>query len=57
LFAQDRKQTALAHTMDRINGRYGHAKVYYASMHDAKQAAPRRIPFSGVPRLDLPDVV
>lgn len=56
LFAQDRRQTALAHTMDRINGRYGHAKVYYASMHGARHAAPRRIPFSRVPDLTLPDV-
>jgi len=57
LFPQDRQQTALAHTMDKINTRYGHAKVYYGSMHGARAAAPMRIPFSRVPDLKLPDVV
>lgn len=57
LFPQDRKMTALAHTMDQINRKHGHAKLYYASMHSAKAAAPMRIPFARVPDLRLPDVV
>lgn len=55
LFEQDRKMTALSHTMDQINTRHGHAKVYFASMHHARKAAPRRIPFSNIPDLALPD--
>ena len=55
LFDHDRKMTELAHTMDAINMKHGHAKVYYASMHGARTAAPRRIPLSGVPDLTLPD--
>ena len=55
LFPHERKMTELAHTMDRINTKHGHAKVYFASMHHARQAAPRRIPFSNIPDLALPD--
>ncbi len=55
LFPHERKLTELAHTMDRINSKHGHAKIYYASMHDARKAAPRRIPFSTIPDLALPD--
>ena len=55
LFPHERKLTDLAHTMDRINTKHGHAKIYYASMHDARKAAPRRIPFSTIPDLALPD--
>jgi len=55
LFEQDRKATELAHTMDTINSKHGHAKIYYGSMHNARQAAPMRIPFSRVPDLSLPD--
>ncbi len=35
LFDQDRKTTELAHTMDAINSKHGHAKVYFGSMHHA----------------------
>jgi DNA polymerase-4 len=56
LFEHDRKMTDLAHTMDAINTKHGHAKVYYASMHGARAAAPRRIPFANIPDLSLPDV-
>lgn len=55
LFELDRKRTRLAHTMDTINRKHGHASIYYGSMHEGKDAAPRRIPFSSVPVLDLPD--
>lgn len=55
LFENDRKMTALGHTMDKINTKHGHAKIYYASMHGAREAAPMRIPFSRVPDLSLPD--
>lgn len=57
LFEQDRKTTELAHTMDSINAKYGHAKVYMGSMHNTRAAAPMRIPFSRVPDLDLPDAL
>lgn len=57
LFEGDRKLHKLAHTIDHINNKYGHARVYFASMHHARQAAPLRIPFSSVPSLELPDYV
>ncbi len=55
LFEMDRKHTNLAHTMDKINRKHGHASIYYGAMHAAKDSAPRRIPFTTVPNLDLPD--
>jgi len=55
LFELDRKRTRLAHTMDTINRKQGHASIYFGSMHGAKDSAPRRIPFANVPDLDLPD--
>lgn len=55
LFEQDRKHTNLAHTMDQINRKHGHASIYYGAMHAAKDSAPRRIPFTTIPDLDLPD--
>ena len=55
LFELDRKRTRLAHTMDRINQKHGHASIYYGSMHEGRDAAPRRIPFSTIPDLGLAD--
>lgn len=57
LFEADRKLHTLAHTIDHINEKYGHARIYFASMHHARKAAPLRIPFSSVPNLKLPDFV
>jgi DNA polymerase-4 len=57
LFEGDRKLHVLSHTIDEINRKYGHARVYFASMHDARKSAPLRIPFSTVPDLKLPDFV
>jgi len=55
LFEPERKRTRLSHTLDAINRKHGHASIYYGSMHEGRDAAPRRIPFSTIPELDLPD--
>lgn len=55
LFELDRKRTRLAHTMDTINRKQGHASIYFGAMHGVTDSAPRRIPFSSVPDLELPD--
>ncbi len=49
LFTDDRKRIKLAHTIDKINERYGLDCVYFGSMHNAREAAPMRIAFSSIP--------
>ncbi|QOI99111.1 MAG: DNA polymerase [Phycisphaeraceae bacterium] len=56
LFGGQRARSRLAAALDAITGRYGADAVYPASMHDAKKSAPRRIAFSNIPDLDLPDI-
>ena len=52
LFCDLDRATRLGEAMDRLNIRYGRNTVYLASMHAAKEAAPTRIPFYHIPRID-----
>jgi DNA polymerase IV len=54
LFPGEQRRQELARAMDRINTRFGRSAVYPASMHEALNAAPTRIPFQTIPDLDLP---
>ncbi len=52
LFAEDRNRVLLAHTMDKLNHRFGAHTIYFAEMHEVRESAPRRIAFTSIPRLD-----
>ncbi|GAB5494996.1 MAG: DNA polymerase IV [Phycisphaerales bacterium] len=56
LFEGERNSRQLWAAIDKINARYGVDKVYIATMHGQKDAAPRRIPFGRPPDLRLADV-
>lgn len=49
LFPEEQRKTNVAHVIDRINERVGSNAIYFASMHDARQAAPMRIAFTHIP--------
>jgi len=55
LFGRDAERRALMEAVDRINLMAGADAVYFASMHEARRSAPRRIPFGAPPDLALPD--
>lgn len=52
LFAEDRAAVRAAETMDAINKRVGANTLYFASMHETREAAPMRIAFSHIPDID-----
>ena len=56
LFEGKRHSRKLWEAIDKINARYGVDKVYIATMHGKRDAAPRRIPFGRLPDLRLADV-
>lgn len=47
-----RRRSALADVMDRINRRFGKDAVYSAAMIGTGEAAPTRISFAQIPGLD-----
>lgn len=55
LFEPVRRGEQLSSALDRIVHRYGYDAIYLGSMHQARKAAPRRIAFSHVPDMSLPD--
>lgn len=55
LFERENARVRLGRAMDAINQKMGHASVYYAAMHQAKDAAPRRIAFHSIPEMTLAD--
>ena len=48
---EEARARALNTTLDRINGKYGLNKIYFAGAQDALDSAPMRIPFSHIPDL------
>ncbi|MEQ8848225.1 type VI secretion protein ImpB [Botrimarina sp.] len=52
LFAEDRQAASAARAMDAVNNRFGTGSMYFASMHDARAAAPPRIAFQHIPELE-----
>jgi len=55
LFGHDAERRSLMEAVDRINLMAGADAVYFASMHEERRSAPRRIPFGAPPDLSLPD--
>ena len=49
LFAEDRRALAAAKAMDAANQRFGGNKIYFASMHEARNSDPLRIAFTNIP--------
>jgi len=49
LFAEERRAVQVSHLLDTINARCGKDHLYFASMHEARQAAPTRIAFTHIP--------
>lgn len=52
LFGEVVQLGRLADVVDRINTRFGQNALYAASMHRARSAAPARIAFGAIPRLE-----
>ncbi|MEI7766170.1 MAG: DNA polymerase [Phycisphaerae bacterium] len=52
LFPQQTRRDLLAATMDQLDRQYGRHCVYFAGMHNARQAAPTRISFTQIPTDD-----
>ncbi len=51
LLPKEQKRNTLAHTLDKINERYGSDCIYFGSMYEGKQSAPMRISFTSIPDL------
>ncbi len=49
LFFEERHALIAAQTMDAVNEHFGANSVYFASMHEARDAAPMRIAFTNIP--------
>ena len=56
LFPGDSNRVKLAHTMDRLNERFGMHAVYLGGMHEARDSAPMRISFTNIPKLDAKEM-
>lgn len=54
LFEEDRRNRRAASAMDSINGSLGSNKIYFASMHAARERSSFAIAFSHIPKLDPP---
>lgn len=52
LFENDEKNFRLCNVVDALNKRYGLNAVHFGGVHAALDAAPTRIPFSTVPKMD-----
>lgn len=49
LFDENAARSALNHTIDTLNARFGKNAVYFGGAHDALQSAPMRIAFGHIP--------
>jgi DNA polymerase-4 len=49
LFGDPNNRVQLSTTMDKLNLKYGHTTLHFASMLPAKQSAPTRIAFTQIP--------
>jgi DNA polymerase-4 len=52
LFAEDRRASQAARTMDAVNAVFGTGSMYFASMHETRDAAPIRIAFTNIPEIE-----
>lgn len=49
LFAEMEKPRRISHTVDKINQRWGHAAIYFGSMHDFRHHMDDKIAFGRIP--------
>lgn len=49
LFLADRQRRSLSRAIDQVNDKFGANAVYFAGIHDVRQAAPTRIAFRQIP--------
>ena len=49
LFIEERRALQAAHAMDAINERFGINSLYFASMHETRNAVPMRVAFTNIP--------
>ncbi len=49
LFVEERRALAAAQAMDAANERFGSNTIYFASMHETRNAAPMRVAFTNIP--------
>jgi DNA polymerase-4 len=52
LFTEDRQASQAARTMDAVNAVFGSGSMYFASMHETRDAAPIRIAFTNIPEIE-----
>lgn len=52
LFIEDRQASQAARTMDAVNAVFGAGSMYFASMHETRDAAPLRIAFTNIPEIE-----
>lgn len=52
LFPEERQASQAAQTMDAVNATFGSGSMYFASMHETRDAAPLRIAFSHIPEVE-----
>lgn len=52
LFAEERQASQAAQAMDAINAQFGSGSMYFASMHETRDAAPLRIAFGHIPEVE-----
>ncbi|MEO0529082.1 MAG: DNA polymerase [Planctomycetota bacterium] len=53
LFDEQRQATQATETMDSVNAQFGRGSMYFASMHETRDAAPLRIAFSHIPEVEV----
>ena len=52
LFDEERRALSAAKAMDAANEKFGPNTLYFASMHETRNAAPMRIAFTNIPDVD-----
>ncbi len=57
LFGEEQHNRRLDNFVDGFNQRYGKHALYFASMHETRTAAPTRIAFTSIPKLEAGDTI
>ncbi len=52
LFAEERRALEATQAMDAVNEKFGINALYFASMHQSRDAAPLRVAFTNIPEVD-----
>ena len=52
LFPDERHRVLLSRSVDDLNNRYGANRIYFAAMHEARDAAQQKIAFNHVPSFE-----